>query len=171
MKGKLPMNNSKKVEEITKVYRELFPDGVGIKTKDKHTICVYKILKILDLKDIPAETMEDIALFKKSSIVIEKNRLKMNKLNKHIRHLNQDEIVEMINDYYAGENTKRILQKYDIRTGSQMLIKYFPLYISDFKCSFCNENMLYKLKSRSVEKLDIREYEVFCNNCNKQLEG
>lgn len=85
-------------------------------------------------------------------------------INEKLLHLNQDEILNLINRYYADEKVSTLLHEYQISLKSNNLYKYFPPLYSDDICPYCNEEMLYTLKSKASESFNYER--TFCEICN-----
>lgn len=84
-------------------------------------------------------------------------------INDKLLHLNKDEIVDLINRYYSDEKISTLLDEYQIPLKSNNLYKYFPFLYSDDICPYCNEEMLYTLKSKASEFFNYEKS--FCGIC------
>src|SRR5690625_3516691 len=85
-------------------------------------------------------------------------------VNDKLLHLNKDEIVDLINRYYSDEKISTLLDEYQIPLKSNNLYKYFQLLYSGDICPYCNEEMLYTLKSKASECFNYEKS--FCEICN-----
>ena len=75
--------------------------------------------------------------------------INFNNINKNLKHLSNEQIVEVIEKYYRNEKIQDILDEYKISTTPSTLIKTFPTKFVDEKCEKCGCQLVVKFKSKS----------------------
>lgn len=85
-------------------------------------------------------------------------------LNSAISHLTEEEITELINQYYAGEKVKELIEQYNLNILTSKLVSIFPLVKVNIDCEFCKVPMTTKLNSKSsYEQLSRKD--IICPKC------
>jgi len=93
-----------------------------------------------------------------------KENFVFNELNSAISHLTENEITELVNQYYAGVKVKELIEKYNINILASRFVSVFPLVKVNIKCEFCDVPMITKLNSKSsYEKLSQKD--IICQEC------
>jgi hypothetical protein len=83
-------------------------------------------------------------------------------INEKLSHLTKDEINELIEFYYLGENIDNLIKTYKINTDKHNLSYLFPPQVLEgFKCKYCSFPMWKNRSSRSTNKDNI----AYCPNC------
>lgn len=75
--------------------------------------------------------------------------INFNNINKNLKHLSNEQILEVIKKYYSDEKIQDILDEYKISTTPSTLIKTFPTKFVDEKCEKCGCQLVVKFKSKS----------------------
>lgn len=96
-------------------------------------------------------------------------------LDERLKHLNKDEIIELINQYYSGESSKKLIEKYNINISISKLYTLFPPIVhEDIICPYCNITMITKRVPKSALKERNKPYCPICYHsysedckCNK----
>lgn len=78
-------------------------------------------------------------------------------------HLNKNQVVDIINKYYAGEPVKNIIGEYNLSVLPTKLVSIFPKILTNKKCAKCGANLVVKLKSKSYGQINFNE--AYCPNC------
>ncbi|RZH25205.1 hypothetical protein EXD98_18225 [Acinetobacter pittii] len=85
-------------------------------------------------------------------------------LNPAISHLTEEEITKLINQYYAGEKVKELIEQYNLNILTSKLVSIFPLVKVNTNCEFCDVPMTTKLNSKSsYEQLSLKD--IICPKC------
>ena len=88
----------------------------------------------------------------------------LNTIHPSLEHLSRVEIVELINQYYAGVKVKELIEQYNIDILASKLVSVFPLVKLNIKCEFCDVPMITKLNSKSsYEQLSRKD--IICPEC------
>jgi hypothetical protein len=83
-------------------------------------------------------------------------------INEKLSHLTKDEINELIEFYYLGENIGELIKAYRINTDRHNLSYLFPPQVlEDIKCKYCGFPMWKDRFSRSNRRNNI----AYCPNC------
>jgi hypothetical protein len=86
-------------------------------------------------------------------------------INKKLSHLSYNEIDELMDFYYAGENIGELLRTYKIDIDNHNLSSLFPPEVlSNNKCKYCNISMWKKRSSRTNNN----HYTPYCPHCLHQ---
>lgn len=75
--------------------------------------------------------------------------INFNNINKNLKHLSNEQIVEVIEKYYSDEKIQDILDEYKLSIRPSMLIKTFPTKFVGEKCEKCDNELVVKFKARS----------------------
>lgn len=87
-----------------------------------------------------------------------------NNLDPLLKHLNFDQVVQLINRYYEGEKNSLLVSEYHLDIPISKLVSIFPLIKTNIECEHCHIAMVTKLKSKtSYEKLSRQD--VHCKEC------
>jgi hypothetical protein len=83
-------------------------------------------------------------------------------INEKLSHLTKDEINELIEFYYLGENIEELITTYKINTDKHYLTYLFPPQVLEgIKCKYCGSPMWQDRSSRSNGNNNI----AYCPNC------
>ena len=98
-------------------------------------------------------------------MIFYKKNFIFSELSSVISHLTEDEITELVNQYYDGVKVKELIERYSIDILSSKLVSVFPLVRLDVTCEFCDVPMVTKLNSKnSYEQLSQKD--VICPVCH-----
>lgn len=96
---------------------------------------------------------------------IDFNDLDFNNLDYRLEHLEKNQIIDLINEYYNNKNVKTLINKYNLTITNSNLYKILPSVYSTDLCEYCNENMLIPLSSKSSPDI-LDSINKYCPNCN-----
>lgn len=85
-------------------------------------------------------------------------------LNSAISHLTEEEITELINQYYDGVKVKELIEQYSICILASKLVSVFPLVKLNINCEFCDVSMITKLNSKSSYE-QLSQKDIICPEC------
>ena len=89
-----------------------------------------------------------------------------NQYQNKLSHLTNEEIENVIKQYYNGVKNSILINKYNIDISSSLLVKTFPPKIHfDKVCLLCNVPMLSYRKSKSSDSTET----IFCRECKHEL--
>ncbi|MEA1227985.1 hypothetical protein ODQ17_01300 [Acinetobacter sp. IRS14] len=93
-----------------------------------------------------------------------KENFDFSEVNAAISHLTNEDVTELINQYYAGVKVKELIDQYNLNIPPSKIISLFPLLKLEIKCEFCNIPMVTKLNSKSsYEQLSRKD--IICLKC------
>lgn len=99
--------------------------------------------------------------------IIKKERLIFESIHFALDKLSRDEIYDLIKNYYEGMKVKELSEKYKLNLKVTNIVPYFPEYLTDVKCLYCQGYMTANFISRTNEKiLKIKN----CNMCGHTLD-
>ena len=70
-------------------------------------------------------------------------------IHEKLAHLSSKQIIQLIDEYYAGVRVKKLIEDYKVNCRPNDLHKYFPPIVLDKKCPICGENFLNKRLSKT----------------------
>ena len=70
-------------------------------------------------------------------------------IHEKLAHLRPKQIIQLMDEYYAGVRVKKLIEDYKINCRPNDLHKYFPPRVLDKKCPICGENFLKKRPSKT----------------------
>lgn len=70
-------------------------------------------------------------------------------IHEKLAHLSSKQIIQLMDEYYAGERVKKLIEDYKVNCRPNDLHKYFPPRVLDRQCPVCGENFLKKRPSRT----------------------
>lgn len=70
-------------------------------------------------------------------------------IHEKLAHLRPKQIIQLMNEYYAGVRVKKLIEDYKVNCRPNDLHKYFPPIVLDKKCPICGENFLKKRPSKT----------------------
>lgn len=79
-----------------------------------------------------------------------------------LSHLDNAEVLELMNRYYAGERVAALLEEFEIHCSAGLLSSYFPPELTSELCRFCNAPMIRVRRSKSWR----RPIELHCSKCS-----
>lgn len=91
-------------------------------------------------------------------------------MEKDISHLTSEQIDTLMQRYYNGESTKKLLDEYNISVRPAELYKLFPPKVyPDYTCSYCGSSLISNRPSKSAIK-NYSQYtenkaQLYCPNC------
>lgn len=97
------------------------------------------------------------------------NRILAPTRNSKISHLKENELQELINEYYNGTKNNVLSKKFFIKTNGN-LIALFPPTILDKECIYCNVRLWKKLESRNLSNHNTSINGAYCPSCG-HIEG
>ncbi|HDG9477351.1 TPA: hypothetical protein PBX49_000036 [Staphylococcus aureus] len=101
---------------------------------------------------------EDI--INKEHLIFKTKQIALNKLSK-------DEIYNLMKNYYEGMKIKDLLEKYRLDLKTNNIVSYFPGYLTNIECPYCQGYMSAVFVSRANEEiLKIKN----CNICSHTLD-
>lgn len=99
--------------------------------------------------------------------IINKERLIFKSMHFALDKLSHDEIYNLMKNYYEGMKIKELLEKYRIDLNVTNIVPYFPGYLTDIKCPYCQGYMTAVFVSRTNEEiLKIKN----CNVCSHKFD-
>ena len=82
-------------------------------------------------------------------------------MEKDISHLTSEQIDTLMQRYYNGESTKKLLDEYNISVRPAELYKLFPPKVyPDYTCSYCGSSLISNRPSKSA----IKNYSQYTEN-------
>lgn len=83
------------------------------------------------------------------------------------KHLNDQQIQSLMDEYYCGNNVKDLIKKYNLECSASNLYKLFPpLTFSEYQCEYCGDSLVADRRSKTMQKYQIRKSELYCPRCN-----
>ena len=76
-------------------------------------------------------------------------KLDFSNIDKRLKHIPNDSIVELIKKYYEGIKVSDLLEEYKINTNPSQLYTLFPPLKLEDKCKICNSHSIYYFKSKT----------------------
>lgn len=70
-------------------------------------------------------------------------------IHEKLAHLRPKQIIQLMDEYYAGVRVKKLIEDYKVNCRPNDLHKYFPPIVLDKKCPICGENFLKKRPSKT----------------------
>lgn len=70
-------------------------------------------------------------------------------IHEKLAHLRPKQIIQLMDEYYAGVRVKKLIEDYKINCRPNDLHKYFPPIVLDKRCPICGENFLKKRPSKT----------------------
>lgn len=70
-------------------------------------------------------------------------------IHEKLAHLSSKQIIQLMDEYYAGVRVKKLIEDYKVNCRPNDLHKYFPPIVLDKKCPICGENFLNKRLSKT----------------------
>ena len=87
----------------------------------------------------------------------------------YISHLSKDELLQMRDDYYAGEKINSLIEKYSLNISNKIFLKILPDFETNTKCEFCNNKMFGEPLNRSYDSHNNRFCIVYCPECGHTI--
>lgn len=85
-------------------------------------------------------------------------------MDKRISHLSKEQVEELVNRYYSGDNVKQLIEEYDINVPISRLYTLFPpLEIPEAKCDLCGTSLVADPFSKSGSPPAPKEF--YCPQC------
>lgn len=66
----------------------------------------------------------------------------LNTISPSLEHLNKEQIVQLVNEYYDGIKVNELIEKYELDIIASKLVSVFPLIKINIKCEFCNVHLI-----------------------------
>ncbi|MDO7876969.1 hypothetical protein Q5H93_19640 [Hymenobacter sp. ASUV-10] len=88
-------------------------------------------------------------------------------MSEKLKHLSQNEIENLIKEYYAGESIAALISRYNIDVLPSQLVKAFPPKILPQVCGYCGGQVVEAYSSKSSRYAN----PVFCIRCDHKLQG
>lgn len=90
-----------------------------------------------------------------------------------VAHLSNDQLDQLISDYYAGKPIKDLLREYSVQCRPNFLHRAFPpVVLDDLKCPYCDVSMLEERPSRTSIDMGNFRAEIYCSQCgHREDEG
>ena len=70
-------------------------------------------------------------------------------IHEKLAHLRPKQIIQLMDEYYAGVRVKKLIEDYKVNCRPNDLHKYFPPIVLDKRCPICGENFLKKRPSKT----------------------
>lgn len=105
--------------------------------------------------------MEDFMNF-----VFSADQFDFENLDQRIAYMSKDDIVDMVNLYYAGSSISELIEYYKLKVISPQFVKLFPPLKSEDICPYCNVNHVIKLPSKSTMYNNSQNSS--CQNCGHE---
>lgn len=97
---------------------------------------------------------------------MDERRIFAPKKHPKIAHLTDEQINQLVNDYYNGIKLNEIIKKYDLKTHSSNLIKLFPpVILKNQECPYCKTNLWKNLESKNLINYNYWHNKPFCATC------
>lgn len=83
-----------------------------------------------------------------------------------LSHLSKEEIGQLITSYYGGDNVKKLIKEYNLKTYPGNIYKLFPpKRIEGRSCSYCGAALVIDRVSKSRQGVPRYEAELYCPDC------
>ncbi|MHC1722173.1 MAG: hypothetical protein AB9836_03085 [Aminipila sp.] len=83
-----------------------------------------------------------------------------------LSHLTDDKVNELIERYYGGEATKKLIEEFALDVKSSELYKLFPAEeFVEYECEYCGRTLVSDRPSKTMAKMARQESSLYCPCC------
>lgn len=94
-------------------------------------------------------------------------KIEFTNLDNRLEHLSQEEIVKLMELYYAGEKVAPLIKDYGVKINVSQLYSIFPPLKTKLECEPCGATLLHSWASKTwLEKINRNRF--FCNACGHE---
>lgn len=86
-------------------------------------------------------------------------------INQKLAHLSEQQIIQLIEEYYKGEDINLLKQKYEIKIKGNAIVTFFPPEVLDVICPNCGANLWKKFESKKFVNNQFWQNISFCPKC------
>ncbi len=98
--------------------------------------------------------------------IFSEDQFNFENLSHRLAHMNEKDIVDMVNKYYAGNSTTHLIEYYNLDVLSSQFVKLFPPLRSDDVCPYCKVNHEIKLPTKNYMYVNFQIS--ICPNCKHE---
>jgi hypothetical protein len=92
------------------------------------------------------------------------------KINPKLAHLTEQEIIQLIEDYYSGKNITTLKSQYKIELKGNNIVVLFPPQITDSICKNCNINLWKNFEPKKLVNISYWQNISYCPQCGHRNE-
>lgn len=90
--------------------------------------------------------------------------LEFSSKDKRLNHLSQEDVVELMKSYYAGEKVSGLLKEYEVKISPSQLYAIFPPTMAEEECEYCGSSFVYPWGSKTWGEKVLKN-QSFCIDC------